>query len=120
MELPDRFKNLSKQFDECWRAVHSNSLSKEQNKHCLYWLKNINAVIEDLESNILGMEKAIKGDKMPEQHQRELEASEAGQEMFQRWLPIIMYSEMNRNDNSNNDNFNNQNLESVNNQMRCI
>ena len=96
MELPNRLKEISINFDKCWRAIHSNALTREENQHCLYWLKNINAVIEDLESNILGLEKAIQGEEMPANRQQELEASEASQEMFQRWLPIIMYGEMNR------------------------
>ena len=99
MELPDRIKNISNQFDKYWRSIHSEYLTREQNQHCLYWLKNINAVIEDLESNVLGLEKAIKGNDISKEHQRELDASTLGDEMFQRWLPLIMYGEMNRSEN---------------------
>lgn len=52
--------------------------------------------MEDLEASVLGFEKALCGDQMTKDRKRELDAEEASQDMVRRWLPVIMYGEMNR------------------------
>jgi hypothetical protein len=96
MELPLRLKEVSGHFNRCWELLHNSDIPREQCEHALYWIKSINAVMEDLEASVLGFEKALCGDQMTKDRKRELDAEEASQDMVRRWLPVIMYGEMNR------------------------
>ena len=96
MELPDRLAESCKQLRNCWSMIYRNDYSREQNRHGLYWLKQINIAIENLESKILGLEKALRGNKMPADRQMELDVTEESEAMINRWLPIIILGEMNR------------------------
>ena len=95
MELPLRLEEASQYFDQCWGMLHKCDDNKENARHSLYWLKKINAVIEDLEASILGLEKALTGDTMPKKIQIELDEEEKTNAMIKKWLPIIIYGELN-------------------------
>lgn len=95
MELHHRLKNSSKDFSKCWRLIHKNTYSNKINQECLYWLKDLNKIMEQLEHSILGLERSLKGDEMPIDKRQELESHEAGEEMLRRWMPLIIYGEIN-------------------------
>ena len=94
MELHNRLKNSSKQLTKCWRLIHKNKYSEETNQECLCWLKEIYKIIENLESNLLGLEHSLKGEKMSDEKKAEFECHQASEEMLKRWMPLIIYGEM--------------------------
>ena len=95
MELHQRLKQLSKQFNKQWRSLHKKEYSSEINQNSLYWIREISSNIESLEKSLLELEKALSGEKMPEDRKMELENYNASQDMIRRWMPLIIYGEMN-------------------------
>ena len=95
MELHHRLKNASKQLNQCWRLIHKNKYSEDVNEECLWWIKELYKIIENLEASLLGLEKSLKGNKMSAEKKAEFEIHQASEEMLKRWMPLIIYGEMN-------------------------
>lgn len=56
-------------------------------------IKNLHALLEEFQLEVLRLEAATAGGEMSEERRRELEACEHADTMFRKWLPVIMLNE---------------------------
>ena len=89
MELPQKMALLSHDFSRVWPKIHETGRNIEF-KNIMLALKKINALMEDINLEILQIESTLLGDALPIERQVEFETSESAEKMFRQLLPFLM------------------------------